>query len=68
MTRQVELRNNDLPVIERVEVKGWRDGILGDPQLEVFPPLTPNIIRHEHTCDTSIDRREKSGQESEVHV
>ena len=31
VARQVEFRNDDLPVIEGVEAEGWRDGILGNP-------------------------------------
>jgi len=57
----VELWNDNLPVTEGVEVEGWRDRILGNPLLEVLPPLAPNIIRHEHTGYTSFDGGGQSG-------
>ena len=68
VTRQVELRNDNPPVTEGVEAEGRRDGVLGNSRLEVFPPLAPDIIRHEDARYTGFDGREKSGQESKVHV
>jgi hypothetical protein len=47
MPREVKLRNNDLPVCESGELEG-RKGVVGfQTCLEIFVPLTRDVIRDE---------------------
>lgn len=52
--REVKLRNDDLPVFESGEFEG-RKGVVGiQTCLEIFVPLTRDIIRDEDSGDAGI--------------
>lgn len=54
MTDQMEFRNGNAEGIESSEIK-WGDGwISGQATLEVFPPLTSNIIGNHNISDSCL--------------